>query len=76
MAWARKKIGRWPKNCLRHSFISYRVAESQDTAKTALEAGNSPAIIFTNYRELVTPAAAKKWFTTMPEQPAPVAMPS
>jgi hypothetical protein len=28
----------------------------------ALEAGNSPEVIFTHYRELVTPDAAKAWF--------------
>jgi integrase len=71
--WAGKIIGRWPQNALRHSFISYRVAQSQDVAKTALEAGNSPAIIFSNYRELVTAADAARWFSIMPaEQPANV----
>ncbi len=64
--WAGKQIGRWPKNCLRHSFVSYRVAQSQDVARTALEAGNSPAIIFSNYRELVTQADGEKWFSIMP----------
>lgn len=66
--WAGKRIGRWPKNCLRHSFVSYRVAQSQDIAKTALEAGNSPAIIFSNYRELITPAEAAQWFGIMPPE--------
>ena len=47
-----KKV-KWKKNALRHSFISYRVAETQDVAKVALEAGNSPQIIFQHYRELV-----------------------
>jgi len=71
--WAGKKISRWPKNCLRHSFVSYRVAQSQDVAKTALEAGNSPSIIFSNYRELVTQADAEKWFSIAPpEQPTNV----
>lgn len=36
-----KKV-KWKKNALRHSFISYRVAETQDVPKVALEAGNSP----------------------------------
>jgi hypothetical protein len=52
----------WKHNGLRHSFISYRVAETQDVAKVALEAGNSPQMIFQHYRELVQPAAAKAWF--------------
>ena len=32
----------------------------------ALEAGNSPAMIFQHYRELVRPADAKRWFGLMP----------
>ena len=56
----------WKNNALRHSFISYRVAESGDVNRTALEAGNSPSMIFSNYRELVTPQEAKTWFSIMP----------
>src|ERR1035437_4138560 len=48
----------WKHNALRHSFISYRVAETQDVAKVSLEAGNSPQMIFRHYRELVRPADA------------------
>jgi integrase len=57
----------WKHNGLRHSFISYRVAEVQNVAQVALEAGNSPQIIFKNYRELVRPAAAKEWFSISPK---------
>ena len=53
-------------NALRHSFISYRVADIQNVAQVALEAGNSPAMIFGHYRELVTPDDAKKWFAITP----------
>ena len=60
-----KKV-KWKKNALRHSFISYRVAEIQDVAKVALEAGNSPQIIFQHYRELVQPKEAKAWFGIEP----------
>jgi hypothetical protein len=42
------------------------VAEVQNVAQVALEAGNSPQIIFKNYRELVRPAAAKEWFSIAP----------
>jgi hypothetical protein len=31
-------------------------------AQVALEAGNSPQMIFRHYRELVRPADAEKWF--------------
>ena len=57
---------KWPQNVLRHSFISYRVAKIQDANRVALEAGNSPAIIFKHYRELVTEVDAEEWFGIMP----------
>jgi len=56
----------WQMNGLRHSFISYRLALLHDTARVALEAGNSPQMIFMHYRELVTPEAAKAWFEVKP----------
>ena len=46
-----KKIGTtWKRNALRHSYISYRLALVPDTARVALECGNSPNIIFQHYR--------------------------
>ena len=59
---------RWKHNGLRHSFISYRIAEIKNVAQVALEAGNSPQIIFSNYRELVRPSDAQKWFSIVPRQ--------
>jgi len=56
----------WKKNALRHSFISYRVAESKNMAATSLEAGNSPRVIQSNYLELVTEKEAKEWFGIVP----------
>ena len=56
----------WKHNALRHSYISYRVAAIQNVAQVALEAGNSPRMIFKHYRELVRPDAAKAWFSIMP----------
>jgi integrase len=56
----------WQENGLRHSFISYRLAVLHDTARVALEAGNSPEVIFGHYRELVTPEAAAAWFSVKP----------
>lgn len=56
----------WKHNTLRHSFISYRVADIQNVAQVALEAGNSPQMIFRHYRELVRPAEAKTWFALAP----------
>ena len=57
---------KWKHNALRHSFISYRVAEVKNVAEVSLEAGNSPQMIFKHYRELVRPEAAKAWFGLMP----------
>jgi integrase len=58
----------WKHNALRHSFISYRLAAIKNAAQVALEAGNSPQMIFKHYRQLVTEAEAKKWFGIMPEK--------
>ena len=65
---------KWKQNALRHSFISYRLAELQDVNRVALEAGNSPQMIFRHYRELATPEQAKTWFTIVP-QAAPNVVP-
>lgn len=58
----------WPHNGLRHSYVSYRLAMIEDVSKVALEAGNSPAIIFKHYRELVTRDAAQQWFSIAPPE--------
>lgn len=50
-------------NGLRHSFCTYRLAEVQDAAKVALEAGNSPQMLFKHYRALATADRATDWFT-------------
>jgi len=62
----------WKQNALRHSFISYRLAEIQDVNRVALEAGNSPQMIFRHYRELATPEQARTWFAIAPETAANV----
>jgi hypothetical protein len=41
----------------------------QDTARVALEAGNSPQMLFQHYRELVTRTAARAWFNIAPKRP-------
>ena len=57
----------WPRNVLRHSFISYRIATVKSADQVALEAGNSPSIIFKNYRDLTTEEQADKWFGIVPK---------
>jgi integrase len=56
----------WKHNAMRHSFISYRVTMVNDVAKVSLEAGNSPRMVFSNYRELVRPKDAEGWFGVTP----------
>ena len=56
----------WPHNVLRHSFISYRIAKIKNANEVALEAGNSPDIIFRHYRELATEEQADAWFAIVP----------
>jgi integrase len=58
----------WPRNVLRHSFISYRIATVKSADQVALEAGNSPSIIFKHYRELVTEEQADEWFGILPKK--------
>ena len=60
--------GGWRQNGLRHSYISYRVALTGDVARTALESGNSPKMIFRHYREVVDEEAAKAWFAIAPPE--------
>lgn len=65
----------WKHNALRHSFCSYRLAAIKNAAQVALEAGNSPQMIFKHYRQLVTEAEANKWFAIIPANvmsPAPI----
>ena len=58
----------WPRNVLRHSFISYRIATVKSADQVALEAGNSPSVIFKNYRELATEEQANEWFGILPKE--------
>lgn len=62
----------WRQNALRHSYASYRIAQTGDAARTASECGNSVAVIHAHYRELVKPEAAQAWFNVMPTQAANV----
>ena len=57
----------WPRNVLRHSFISYRLPLVKSAEQVALEAGNSPSIIFKHYRELATEDEAQHWFGIVPK---------
>ncbi|HEV3394462.1 MAG TPA: site-specific integrase [Chthoniobacterales bacterium] len=56
----------WPNNALRHSYATYRLAVTADAARVALEMGNSPQKLITNYRELADPEEAQRWFSIIP----------
>ena len=63
----RKKNSRnWPSNALRHSYATYRLAQCNDVARVALEMGNSPQMLFRNYRELADEQDAAAWFGIAP----------
>ncbi|HEX3627174.1 MAG TPA: site-specific integrase [Verrucomicrobiae bacterium] len=63
---------KWKHNALRHSFISYRVAECADVPRVADEAGNSPQMIRQHYLRRVKPALADQWFNVVPATPTNV----
>lgn len=61
----------WPSNALRHSFGSYHLAQFRDAAALALQMGNSPAMIFKHYRELVKPKDAEQYWKLKPDAQPP-----
>jgi len=63
-------------NGLRHAFCTYHFALHADENSTAMQAGNSPAMIHAHYKGLATKRDAKRWFDVSPLKPANVlAMP-
>jgi integrase len=58
----------WKRNALRHSYISYRIAETGDVPRVSLECGNSPHMIHRHYRKPLTPGDAKAWFAIVPQR--------
>ncbi len=59
-------IVNYPHNGIRHSFGSYHYEKHRNEQLTASEMGNSPAIIFKHYRNLVSPADATLYFSITP----------
>ena len=59
-------LAKWEGNELRHSYASYRLAETQNAAQTALELGNSPTVLEQHYKELTSPEDAARWFSVKP----------
>jgi len=60
-------LRRWPKNGLRHSFASYRLAATHDAPRVASELGHtSPHMLHSTYRELVLPEEAQRYWQITP----------
>lgn len=56
-----------PPNAMRHSWFSYHLALLQNEQLTQYEGGHeSSEVLYKNYRELVTPEAARAWFAIYP----------
>lgn len=58
----------WPNNALRHSYATYRLAVTANAERVALEMGNSPRKLMTNYRELSDETEAAAWFSIVPRK--------
>jgi len=69
LMWLAEEAGvQWKHNALRHSYVSYRTAETQDVPRVSYESGNSPRIIERNYLKRVLPKEAQRWFSLSPPQ--------
>jgi integrase len=53
---------KWSNNVLRHSFGTYRLAQTRNESAVALEMGNSPAMIHAHYKRPVSQEKSQKWF--------------
>jgi integrase len=57
----------WPKNGLRHSYSSYRLALIHDAPRVASELGHTtPQLLYSTYRELVLPEEAERFWKIIP----------
>ena len=67
-----EKPVKWKANALRHSYASYRFAQTGDAGRVAGELGHSDAVVHRHCRELVKPADAEHWFAVNPAGPVNV----
>ena len=59
------KIIPWPRNGLRHTFGTFHYAKYRNENSTASEMGNTPDVVFKNYRALVKePLVSQFWDLT------------
>ncbi len=71
----RPQLKPWPVDIMRHTGISYHLAQHQHEGKTATWAGNSPDVIQRHYRGLVNPKDAKAFWSIRPDAKHPVRLP-
>lgn len=57
----------WPHNVLRLWLICCRIAKIINANEVALEAGDSPDIIFRHYCEMATEEQVGAWFAIVPK---------
>jgi len=61
------RLTKWPKNGLRHSYASYRLAAIHDAPRVAAELGHTtPQLLYSTYRELVLPEEAERYWKIAP----------
>ncbi len=61
-------IKKWPSNALRHGFASYHLAKFSNAGELALAMGHTnTSLIFSAYRELVTPSDAARFWEVKPK---------
>jgi integrase len=69
--WKAAGLPKWPTNGLRHSFASYHLAANQNQNQLADILGHANTkLIFSNYRNLVTPDLGPRYFSIFPPAPA------
>jgi len=56
----------WPHDVLRHSYATFHLAAFNDIGKLALQMGNSPQVIHSAYKGLVTKTDAERFFALRP----------
>lgn len=58
---------KWPRNSLRHSYATYRMALTRDASRVSEELGNSPGIVRRHYDQVATPQEGAAWFQIEPD---------
>ena len=61
-------VGPWKRNALRHSFGTYRTAQTKNMGEVSLEMGNSVEMVKRHYYEAVSGQEAEAWFSVGPDR--------